>query len=49
MKKVCPNPPPFEKILNFFFRMNPSLWKEIKINKPKMAYSRDLAVMDCPE
>ena len=26
MKKVCPDPrPPVEKILNFFFRMNPSL------------------------
>ena len=38
MRKVCPDPPPVEKILNFFFfRMNPSLrmpskkkfiWKE---------------------
>ena len=25
MKKVCPDPLPVEKILNFFFRMNPSL------------------------
>ena len=30
MKKVCPDPPhPVEKILNFFFRMNPSL-REVK-------------------